>query len=160
MVQQKFLETFTKMMKFWQGSIRPAIPTFVLFLISRIFRECFYETHHKIWNTHNTLIMSLKFCISLMPQKNKLWNPLTFRKNAAPGTKWCETRNVKHRKNGAAFKKKLRGILEHWKTQVLTYAIFYPGCWSSYMGPQSGPMPSTPGSIGERRWFRSNGRLR
>ncbi len=57
------------------------------------FCEHFYETHHKIRNTHYTLF-SCEFRVLLMPRKNKPQNPLTFRTNADPGEKCGKQKKV------------------------------------------------------------------
>ncbi len=61
--------------------------TLTIFRISRCFHKTQRSTKHTIHFSYIT-----KFCVSLMLQKNYLWNPWMFHKNAAPGTKWCEIR--------------------------------------------------------------------
>ncbi len=61
-----------------------------VFLILQVFRECFRETHHKIWNTIINFSYFIWILCFINAAKNKLQNHLTFCVNAKPGVKCCE----------------------------------------------------------------------
>ncbi len=68
-----------------------------IFRISRLFRECFHETPQNTKHSLYTFHISCKFCVSLMPRKNKPRNPLIYRVNINTGAKHCEMRKKGHK---------------------------------------------------------------
>ncbi len=77
-------------------------------------------------NTKHSLYsfgISCEFCVLLMPRKNKLWNPLTFRANADPGTKCCKMWKAK--KGGAKCEKSdAKYLAIHFSFFAIVFAYF------------------------------------